>query len=131
MPESLNGLVWVALGSAFGGMARLFLSGFVAQRIGNRFPWGTVIVNITGAFALGVIAAAADRHVHFPMPEFWQFSVVGIIGSYTTVSSFSLQTLDLARNGERFAAGANVAISVVACLVAVALGFSIGAAAIG
>ena len=131
MQEILNGLVWVALGSAFGGTARFFLSGFVGRCIGETFPWGTMVVNVTGAFAIGVFAAAASGHAAFQLPASWQFSVVGILGSYTTVSSFSLQTLALARDGEFLHAVANVLLSLALCLSAVTLGFAAAAAAIG
>jgi CrcB protein len=119
MVASLSGLIWVALGSAIGGSARYFLSGVVGRRIGETFPWGTMVVNVTGSFALGVIAAAS------PQPTgAWQFVAVGILGSYTTVSSFSLQTLMLARDGQFLRAGANIVLSLVLCLSAVTLGFA-------
>jgi fluoride exporter len=131
MQQMLIGLVWVALGSALGGTARFFLSGFVGRRIGETFPWGTMVVNVTGAFAIGVIAAAASGHAAFQLPASWQFVVVGILGSYTTVSSFSHQTLALARDGEFLRASGNVLLSLALCLAAVTLGFAASATAIG
>ena len=128
----MEGLIFVALGSALGGMARFWLSGFVGRRIGESFPWGTMAVNASGAFAIGVIAsAAASGQGIFATPEPWQFAVIGSLGSYTTVSSFSLQTLALARNGELARAAGNVALSLTLCLGAVALGFALGAGAFG
>jgi CrcB protein len=131
MQEMLTGLMWVALGSALGGTARFFVSGFVGRRIGETFPWGTMVVNITGSFAIGAIAATADKHVSFDSLHSWQFAVVGILGCYTTVSSFSLQTLALVRDGELLLAGANVLLSLAGCLLAVALGHVAGTAVIG
>jgi len=128
---TLIGLAWVASGSALGGTARFFLSGFVGRRIGETFPWGTMVVNVTGAFAIGIIAAAASRHALFYMPDSWQFAVVGFLGSYTTVSSFSLQTLALARDGEYLHAGGNILLSLLLCLAAVLLGFVSTAAVLG
>jgi CrcB protein len=128
---TLIGLAWVALGSALGGTARFFLSGLVGRRVGETFAWGTMVVNVTGAFAIGIVVAAATRHVSFDVPDSWQFAVVGILGSYTTVSSFSLQTLALSRDGEYMRAGGNVLLSLALCLSAVALGFAAGSAAIG
>jgi CrcB protein len=127
-------LIWlasVALGSGLGGAARFFVSGFVARRIGETFPWGTMTVNVSGAFAIGIIAAAASRHAVFDMPDTWQFAVVGVLGSYTTASSLSLQTLALARDGDYLRAGANMLLSLTLCLSAVALGFAAASAAIG
>lgn len=131
MLDILTGLIWVALGSAVGGAARYLLSGFVGRRIGETFPWGTMVVNVTGSFALGVIAAASGGHAVPEPTAAWQFLVVGILGSYTTVSSFSLQTLALAREGQFLHAGANVVLSLALCLAAVTLGFAAGAAALG
>jgi CrcB protein len=128
----MDGVTFVALGSAFGGMARFWLSGFVGRRIGENFPWGTMAVNVSGAFAIGVIAsAAASGQGGFATPEPWQFAVIGGLGSYTTVSSFSVQTLALARNGEFARAAGNVALSLTLCLGAVALGFALGTGVFG
>jgi CrcB protein len=131
MQDTLNGLIWVALGSAFGGSARFFLSGFVGRHIGETFPWGTMVVNATGSFAIGVVAAAASGDAAFHLSAPWQFAVVGFLGSYTTVSSFSLQTLALVRDGESLRAGGNVVLSLVLCLASVTLGFAVGATALG
>lgn len=125
MHEVLTNLIWVVLGSLLGAPARYFVSGFVARRVGETFPWGTMVVNVSGAFVIGAVAAAAAAHPALAA-EPWQFAVVGILGSYTTVSSFSLQTLTLARDGEFLLAGRNVLLSLVLCLCAVALGFAAG-----
>ncbi|MPY73915.1 MAG: fluoride efflux transporter CrcB [Alphaproteobacteria bacterium] len=131
MPEILQVLTCVAIGSAFGGMARLFLSDFIARRAGETFPWGTIAVNVTGSFAAGTIAAASMGSSLLHTPAAWQLLVLGFLGSYTTVSSFSLQTLGLFRDGEILRAGGNVALSVAACLSAVAVGYAAGTAAFG
>jgi CrcB protein len=128
MAEFLRGLLWVALGSIFGGMTRYFVSGLVARRFGETFPWGTMVVNATGAFAIGILAAAASAHFLLHMEAVWQFAVVGFLGSYTTVSSFSLQTHSLAREGEALLANMNVLLSLVLCLAAVTIGFAVGSA---
>jgi fluoride exporter len=106
-------------------MVRFFVSGVVGRRFGETFPWGTMIVNVTGAFALGAIAAASGGHGISP---FWAFAVIGCLGSYTTVSSFSLQTLALARDGDWARAAGNVALTLALCLTAVTLGFASGGA---
>lgn len=131
MQESMDGLMWVALGSAVGGVARFFVSGVVGRRIGETFPWGTIVVNVSGALVLGIIAAIADRRTAAFMPDIWALAAVGFIGSYTTVSSFSLQTLALVQNGELLAAGRNVALSLIGSMAAIALGLVAGAAMVG
>ncbi|MER9477632.1 fluoride efflux transporter CrcB [Mesorhizobium sp. M0520] len=121
-------LLLVCLGGAIGAMARFFLSGFVARRVGETFPWGTMAVNVSGAFAIGVVAHAGARD---GMPAIWAFTVTGGLGCYTTVSSFSLQTLALAREGEWRRAGGNVLLSVFLSLGGVTLGFAAGSLLIG
>jgi CrcB protein len=120
----LSQLAWVALGAAAGGVLRYFVSGFIGQRIGEAFPWGTLIVNVSGAFAIGAMAAA----VRGPVSDAWLFGVTGLLGAYTTVSSFSLQTLALAREGGQRQAFNNIALSVVLCVAAAALGYAFASA---
>jgi fluoride exporter len=123
---AMNGLISVILGSALGGMARYFISGFVARRVGETFPWGTLIINVSGAFLIGIFGALAEDNTSLlAMPDAWLFAVTGFLGCYTTVSSFSLQTLSLARNGEGGPAASYVVVSVALCLAAAALGFTL------
>jgi CrcB protein len=112
-------------------MARFWLSGFVARRVGETFPWGTMVINVSGAFLIGVLGASAAGHGAFAAVRPWQFAVTGFLGCYTTVSSFSLQTLLLARDSEMPLAVWNVMLSLSLCLVAVAAGFSAGQHAFG
>lgn len=119
---------WVVLGSALGGMARYGISGLVARRFGETFPWGTLTVNITGSFVIGLFGAltAADGALAGDIAA-RQFVIIGICGGYTTFSSFSLQTLALARDSEWPRAIANIVASVALCLLAVWAGFASGA----
>lgn len=113
----------IALGGALGSVARFWMSGFIAERIGTTFPLGTLIVNISGSLVIGFFAALTDPEGRFLVsPTFREFVMLGICGGYTTFSSFSLQTLTLARNGEWLAAGVNAVLSLVLCLVAVWVG---------
>jgi fluoride exporter len=120
--------VWVIIGSALGGMARYGISGAVARRIGETFPWGTLAVNVSGSFVIGVFAAlvapggalAGERMAG-------AFVMVGLCGGYTTFSSFSLQTLNLARDGDWRRALVNIVASAALCLLAVWAGFALGA----
>lgn len=119
----MGNILWVGLGSAIGGMVRYWLSGVVAQRFGETFPWGTILVNVTGCFVVGAFATLTGTEGRWlATPTVRQFVIFGILGGYTTFSAFSLQTLHLAREGEWLWAGANILLSVVLCLVAVYLG---------
>ena len=115
--------LWVAAGSALGGMARYWCSGFVAERAGEAFPWGTLIINILGSFVIGIFGGLTGPDGRFLVsPEVRIFVMVGLCGGYTTFSSFSLQTLTLAQDGQWLEAGSNIVLSVVLCLLAVWLG---------
>lgn len=121
----IGGLFSVVVGSALGGVSRYFLSGVIARSVGETFPWGTLVVNITGAYLIGLFGGlATDNTSLLGSSDLWLLAVTGFCGGYTTVSSFSLQTLALARDGERARAAAYVVLSVVLCLVAVAAGFA-------
>jgi CrcB protein len=119
-----SGFISVALGSVLGATARYFVSGLVARRVGETFPFGTLLINVTGAFAIGILGAlASDTASLLAAPDPWLFAVTGFLGAYTTVSSFSLQTLALARDGEGSRAVLYVGLSVGLSLAAAALGF--------
>jgi fluoride exporter len=121
-------LVAVIVGSAFGGMARFWLADAVSRRLGERFPWGTLAVNASGALAIGVLAALmAGASGGGAMGTAWHFAVLGFLGSYTTVSSFSLQTLALLHDRAWHRAAANIVLSLVLCLSAAGVGLLAGA----
>lgn len=113
----------VAAGGALGTAARYFVSGTVANTFGQTFPWGTLIVNVTGSFVIGFFATVSgpDGRLFVSGPV-RQFVMIGICGGYTTFSSFSLQTLSLMQDGEWLQAGGNVLASVALCLFFVWLG---------
>jgi len=120
------GVIFLVFGGVLGGVARYFLSGVIARRVGETFPWGTLFINVSGAFLIGIIGdLAEDRGSLFANPNLWLLAVTGFLGCYTTVSSFSLQTLSLARDGETGRALGYVVISVAFSLAAAAAGFAL------
>jgi fluoride exporter len=120
-------LALVAVGSAFGGAARFFVSGIVARAFGETFPWGTLAVNVSGTLAIGLLWPFAEAGV-LPAPGTWQLAAAGFLGSYTTVSSFSLQTLTLLQDGDLARAAANLGGSLALCLGAAGTGLALGRA---
>jgi len=117
----------IGLGGALGSMLRFGIGTLIdsgmSKGTGPIFPWGTVIVNITGCFIIGfvfTISTAEGRLYMSPLTR--NFITIGILGGYTTFSSFSWQTLVLVQSGQRWEAAANVVLSVVLCLVGVWLG---------
>jgi CrcB protein len=118
---------WIALGSALGGCGRYWCSRAVAVAVGETFPWGTLLVNVTGSFLIGFLAAISGPDSRLLMgPNSRNFLMIGICGGFTTFSSFSLQTLELLRNRDVAEAFGNILLSVAACLAAVALGYIAG-----
>jgi CrcB protein len=112
----------VAAGSALGGVGRHLASETILAHVDPKgLPWWTILVNVTGSFAIGFVAASDVS------PETRLFLMTGVLGGYTTFSAFSLQTLDLAQRGDWSGAALNVALSVAFCLGAVFLGFKAGA----
>jgi CrcB protein len=119
----LQTYLWIALGSALGGTARYWCTDVVAQSIGAAFPWGTILVNVSGSFVIGFVATLTGPDGRLLIgTTARQFVMVGLCGGYTTFSSFSLETFDLIRDGEWLRAGSNVVLSVVLCLIAVWIG---------
>ena len=122
--------LWVGLGGAIGSMLRFWLGGLISNtKIGSQFPLGTMVINITGSLVIGIFYTMTTPESRFN-PK-WshlitQLLILGLCGGYTTFSSFSLQTLNLARDGQWLYAGLNIGLSVVLCLVGVWTGFVLG-----
>jgi len=116
--------LWVAVGGALGSVARYACSSAIANWHGEAFPLGTLVINVVGSFVIGFFGTLTGPDGRFLVPgDIRQFVMVGICGGYTTFSSFSLQTLTLAQDGEFFRAGLNVVASVVLCLASVWAGY--------
>ncbi len=112
----------IMLGGALGTLARYLLS-LWALPISRDLPWGTILINVSGSFLIGLFGTLTLASGRFPVSENLRlFVMIGICGGFTTFSSFSLQTLDLLRSGAVIRASLNITLSVVLCVAAVALG---------
>jgi CrcB protein len=121
----VNGLL-IAVGGAIGSLSRYWVAEWVARMLGTAFPYGTLLVNVTGSVLIGLAAGGSWDHVRLSeAPVVRSFVMVGICGGYTTFSSFSLQTLLLLQAGEWLRASVNVLLSVFACLLASWAGFAL------
>lgn len=118
----------IALGSAIGGAARYWATQFVGARMGELFPWGTLAVNASGSLLIGFLGALSQPNTLWQVsPDARLFLMVGMLGGFTTFSAFSLQTLNLMRDGEGLYAATYVVGSVIVCLLAVWAGFAAAA----
>lgn len=118
-------LIWyVAIGSALGGIARFWLGGFIQQRVGPSFPLGTLIVNITGSFVLGVLMRYSLQS-EMVSPEMRTMLTTGFCGGYTTFSTFTYETAMLVEDGEYGRASLYVGASVAIALIGMFLGFAL------
>ncbi len=121
--------ILIALGGALGSLARWWLSETLALAAGPGFPWGTLLVNVTGSFVIGAAAGGSWNDVRLIETETVRYFVmVGLCGGYTTFSAFSLQTVGMLQAGDVGRAGLNVVVSVLACLLATWAGYALATA---
>ncbi len=121
--------IWIGLGSALGGMARYWFYGAMARMAGEAFPWGTLTVNVLGCCFIGLFATLTGPEGRLLVESPTRmFVMTGFCGGYTTFSAFSLETLNLARDGAWGKALGNAAASLILCLVGVWLGHAAAAA---
>jgi CrcB protein len=117
-------LLYVALGSAIGGVSRYLVGGLVQRMLDTTFPAGTLLVNITGSFLLGAIIRYALETPSLS-PEVRAFLTIGFCGGYTTFSTFSYETMALLEDGEWARAGVYITASVILSLIATFLGLAL------
>ena len=113
------------MGGAIGSIGRVLMSNFVTRFAGEEFPFGTIVVNVTGAILMGVLAGYGESEpgkLLFPQSA-RTFLMIGLLGGYTTFSSFSLQTFLLIEQGNMTGAFLNVLLSVLLCLAGIWVGF--------
>src|SRR5258708_29724173 len=117
----MNKYLLVGAGGFLGAIARYWLGSFIGSRMGLRFPYGTVVINISGSFLIGLIVTLIAQRTHWNAN--WSYLIpIGFIGAYTTFSTFELETLRSFQEAEIFYAFANVIVSVVLGFVAVWFG---------
>jgi fluoride exporter len=114
-------IVYIGLFGALGCLARYFLSGWVYALLGRGFPYGTLVVNVIGAFLIGLIMEFSIRSALVP-PTIRVALTIGFLGGLTTFSTFSFETFRLLEEGAVLVAFGNVLLSVVACLACTWLG---------
>ena len=121
----MKALVLIAVGGAIGAVLRYGASMGVYSLLGRGFPYGTLFVNVAGSFLIGVLSVVMLERYDIA-PEWRAAVLVGVLGSFTTYSTFSIETLILLEQGDVARAGANIVLSVLICLIAVWFGVSLG-----
>jgi CrcB protein len=113
--------LWIALGAVVGASARYFLSGYVARNVSSTFPYGTLIINITGSMLLGFFLIWTEERVLVD-PRWRLLLAVGFCGSYTTFSSYAFESFAFMEQGQWVAMSANVIANNLLCLGSVIAG---------
>ncbi len=113
-------MIGIGLVGGLGAVGRFWLDGAVSRRAGRRFPWGTLAVNLTGALALGVLAGAAISE------DAYRLAGIGLLGAYTTFSTWMFESHRLAEDGRAWQGAANLLVSLLAGLAAAWLGQELG-----
>lgn len=131
MKAALVNAMVVGSGGFLGALARYGLSGLVHRRLPlETFPYGTLAVNLLGCFGVGVIAGLVETRMLFG-PDFRRFALIGILGGFTTFSTFGYETFAMIRDGQYIRAAANTGSHVVLGLVLVWLGYAVSASKVG
>jgi fluoride exporter len=113
-------IILIAVGGSLGAVARWGLSTYISQSTNGSFPWGTLIINLTGSFLIGMFMELFDRAM---IPSEWRsFITIGFLGAYTTFSTYTLESVNLLRDGELRLATVNILSSNVVGIISVVLG---------
>jgi CrcB protein len=118
-------LAFIAFGGAFGAVLRYGASLGVYAVFGRGFPWGTLFVNVVGSLLMGVLSILMLERYNIG-PEWRAAVLVGVLGSFTTFSTFSIETLNLLEQGDLIRAASNILVSIAVCLTAVWFGVVLG-----
>jgi CrcB protein len=117
----------VGIGGFLGAIARFWVGGYIGQRMGSQFPYGTFVINCSGSFIVGLTITLLAESTHWD-PNLRYLIPIGFVGAYTTFSTFEYETLRALQDGQIMVAALNVGLSVVVGFLAVWLGVVAGRA---
>ena len=121
----MNAIIFAGLGGFLGSAARFWMASISYRLFGQDFPYGTLIVNVLGCFLIGFLMTVFEERF-LVTPNLRIFLTIGILGGFTTFSTFSFETFSLLREGSYFTGFTNILISLIGCLGATWLGTIIG-----
>lgn len=116
----------IFLGAGIGGVLRYWMSNGVYFLVGKQFPYGTLVVNVTGCFLMGLLFVLSLERFDLYSSQYRAFLLVGLLGGYTTYSSFAIETVNLVENGDWVAALINILLTTVVCVAASWFGIILG-----
>jgi CrcB protein len=123
-------LLLICLGGAVGTGARYLIGGLAARWLGSEFPYGTLFINVLGSFLIGFIQQVGLTTLAIPETTRLVLTI-GVMGGFTTYSSFSYETISLIENGSWLGAAANIVLTTGLCLAVCVLGLGLGRVAVG
>lgn len=123
-------LLLICLGGAVGTGARYLIGGLAARWLGSEFPYGTLFINVLGSFLIGFVQQVGLTTLAIPETTRLVLTI-GVMGGFTTYSSFSYETISLIENGSWLGAVANVVLTTGLCLVVCVLGLGLGRVVVG
>lgn len=116
----------IFIGAGLGGVSRYGVSNGIYALLGRYFPYGTLFVNVSGCFLMGLMAALVVERLHDFEPQLRSLMLIGFLGGYTTFSSFSIETIGLLEHGAWLGALLNIVLSITLCIAATGLGLFVG-----
>ena len=111
--------ILIFIGAGLGGVFRYWVASATYFFLGRQFPYGTLIVNVSGCFLMGLLFSIISERLYDIAPQLRSLLLIGLLGGYTTFSTFSIETLNLFENGAWLNAGLNIVLSVALCMLAV------------
>ena len=118
--------VYIFLGAGVGGVCRYWISNAIHWMVGREFPYGTFVVNVSGCFLMGFLFILLLERFDGNGAELRSLILIGLLGGYTTFSSFSIESINLLENGEWLSGFLNISLSVIFCIAASWLGVILG-----